>query len=161
MRVRTLFAVLMLVAVVFIMRSSAQTPAANGTFVAGEIIVKFRPGVNAGAKADAHRQGGGTGTTEIVRTGLQLATVLLSLGKFAIGRYLATAGVTSVYGAAGSLVMLVLWIYYSAQILLLGAEVTHVYANKQGSRLEPSLLHSESGSMGPRPVAGHFTKVEH
>ena len=60
MRVRTLFAVLVLVAVVFIMRSSAQTPAANGTFVAGEIIVKFRPGVNASAKADAHRQGGGT-----------------------------------------------------------------------------------------------------
>ena len=59
MRVRTLFAVLVLVAAVFIMRSSAQTPAANGKFVAGEIIVKFRPGVNGNAKADAHRQGGG------------------------------------------------------------------------------------------------------
>ena len=87
MRVRTLFAVLMLVAVVFIMRSSAQTPAANGTFVAGEIIVKFRPGVNASAKADAHRQGGGTGTTEIVRTGLQLATVPRGAETAAIARY--------------------------------------------------------------------------
>ena len=56
MRVRTLFAVLVLVAVVFIMRSSAQTPAANGIFVAGEIIVKFRHGVKVSAKADAHRQ---------------------------------------------------------------------------------------------------------
>ena len=87
MRVRTLFAVLVLVAVVFIMRSSAQTPAANETFVAGEIIVKFRPGVNASAKADAHRQGGGTGTTEIVRTGLQLATVPRGAETAAIARY--------------------------------------------------------------------------
>jgi thermitase len=87
MRVRTLFAVLVLVAVVFIMRSSAQTPAANGTFVAGEIIVKFRPGVNASAKADAHRQGGGTVNTEIVRTGLQLATVARGAETAAIARY--------------------------------------------------------------------------
>jgi thermitase len=76
-----------LVAVVFIMRSSAQTPAANGTFVAGEIIVKFRPGVNASAKADAHRQGGGTAQTEIVRTGLQLATVPRGAEMAAIARY--------------------------------------------------------------------------
>ncbi len=87
MRVRTLFAYLMLVAVVFIMRSSAQTPAANGTFVAGEIIVKFRPGVNASAKADAHRQGGGTAQTGIVRTGLQLATVPRGAETAAIARY--------------------------------------------------------------------------
>ena len=87
MRVRTLFVVLVLVATVFIMRSSAQTPAANGTFVAGEIIVKFRPGVNASAKADAHRQGGGTAQTEIVRTGLQLATVPRGAETAAIARY--------------------------------------------------------------------------
>jgi thermitase len=87
MRVRTLFAVLVLVAVVFVMRSSAQTPAANGIFVAGEIIVKFRPGVNVSAKADAHRQSGGTVKAEIVRTGLQLATVPRGAETAAIARY--------------------------------------------------------------------------
>jgi thermitase len=87
MRISTVFAVLVLVAAVFIMRSSAQTPAPNGTVVAGEIIVKFRPGVNASAKADAHRQGGGTARTEIVRTGLQLVTVPRGTETAAISRY--------------------------------------------------------------------------
>lgn len=73
-----------------------------------------------------------------VAWGAVLTTVLLSLGKFAIGRYLSTAGVTSVYGAAGSLVMLVLWIYYSAQILFFGAEFTQVYAQHIGRPIEPS-----------------------
>ena len=87
MRVRTLFAALVLVASVFIMRSSAQTPAANGRFVAGEIIVKFRPGVNGKAKGDAHRQGGGVLKHEIARTGLQLVTVSRGNEKAAIARY--------------------------------------------------------------------------
>ena len=58
MPVRMLFAVLVFASAIFIMRSSAQTPAVSGPFVAGEIIVKFRPGV-ASTKADLHRQGGG------------------------------------------------------------------------------------------------------
>lgn len=70
--------------------------------------------------------------------GAVLTTGLLSLGKFAIGRYLATAAITSVYGAAGSLVMLVLWIYYSAQILFFGAEFTQVYAEHIGRPIKPS-----------------------
>lgn len=73
-----------------------------------------------------------------VAWGAVLTTLLLSLGKFAIGRYLATAGITSVYGAAGSLVMLVLWIYYSAQILFFGAEFTQEYAQYIGRPIEPS-----------------------
>jgi membrane protein len=73
-----------------------------------------------------------------VGLGALLTTLLLSLGKFAIGRYLATAGVTTVYGAAGSLVMLVLWIYYSAQILFFGAEFTQLYAEHIGRPVQPS-----------------------
>lgn len=73
-----------------------------------------------------------------VVSGALLTTLLLSLGKFAIGRYLATAGITTVYGAAGSLVMLVLWIYYSAQILFFGAEFTQLYAEYIGLPIQPS-----------------------
>ncbi len=56
-------------------------------------------------------------------------------------------------------VILLIWVYYSAQILLLGAEVTHVYANKRGSRVEPV---SRRGTPGPEELelSLHFTKVE-
>jgi membrane protein len=53
-----------------------------------------------------------------------------------IGLYLGRSALASAYGAAASLVIFLLWTYYSAQILLLGAELTHVYANKYGSRVE-------------------------
>ena len=67
--------------------------------------------------------------------GAALASLLFTIGKALIGFYLVRSTVASAYGAAASLVILLVWIYYSAQILLLGAEVTHVYANKHGSRL--------------------------
>jgi membrane protein len=54
-----------------------------------------------------------------------------------IGWYLAVAGVTSVYGAAGSIVIVLLWVYYSSQAVLFGAEFTRVYAAHRGARLEP------------------------
>ena len=60
----------------------------------------------------------------------------LPIGKAAIGVYLGRAGVTSVYGAAGSLVLILLWIYYSAQLLFLGAEFTEVWSRRRGSRSE-------------------------
>jgi membrane protein len=63
--------------------------------------------------------------------------VLFSIGKFLIGLYLGNSSVGSSFGAAGSLVLLLLWIYYSAQILLFGAEFTQVYANKYGSKIVP------------------------
>jgi membrane protein len=67
-----------------------------------------------------------------------LATALLfTLGKFLIGLYLGRSTVASVYGAAGSLVVLLLWVYYSAQVFLLGAEFTQVYARRWGSRILP------------------------
>lgn len=60
--------------------------------------------------------------------GAAVTSLLFAAGKYAIGLYLGHTSVSSTYGAAGSLVVLLLWVYYSAQILLLGAEFTHVYA---------------------------------
>ncbi len=65
-----------------------------------------------------------------------LATaILFALGKTLIGIYLGNSNVASYYGAAGSLVVLLLWIYYSAQILFFGAELTQVYANQYGTKI--------------------------
>lgn len=67
-----------------------------------------------------------------------LATSLLFvLGKYLIGLYLGNSALSSTYGAAGSLVVLLLWVYYSAQILFLGAEFTYVYANRYGAGYIP------------------------
>jgi len=63
---------------------------------------------------------------------------LFSLGKFAIGVYLGSSGVAASFGAAGSLIALLLWVYYSAQIFFLGAEFTRQYALEFGS-LKPGL----------------------
>jgi membrane protein len=68
-----------------------------------------------------------------------LATSLLfTIGKLLLGLYLGRASVASPYGAAGSLVVLVIWVYYSAQILFLGAELTQVYARTRGAPIEPT-----------------------
>lgn len=72
-----------------------------------------------------------------VRAGALVTSVLFIVGKFLIGIYLGTSTLGSKYGAYGSLIILLLWIYYSAQILYLGAEFTQVYANKFGSGIIP------------------------
>jgi membrane protein len=64
--------------------------------------------------------------------GAAVTAVLFAIGRYLIGLYLARGGVGSVYGAAGSLVALLVWIYYSAQILFIGAEFTQVYAHRYG-----------------------------
>jgi membrane protein len=69
-----------------------------------------------------------------VWTGAIVTAALFTVGKFLIGLYLGRAGVSSGFGAAGSLVVVLVWVYYSAQIFLLGAEFTWVYAHSQGSR---------------------------
>jgi len=66
--------------------------------------------------------------------GALFTALLFSLGKSLIGLYIGRSGVVSGFGAAGSLVVVLLWVYYSAQILLIGAEFTWVYANAFGSR---------------------------
>ncbi|CAG0935770.1 hypothetical protein TFLX_04620 [Thermoflexales bacterium] len=70
--------------------------------------------------------------------GALVTALLFVIGKFAIGLYLGRSSVASTYGAAGSLVIILLWIYYSAQILFLGAEFTQVYANRYGSQVRPA-----------------------
>jgi membrane protein len=73
-----------------------------------------------------------------VWVGAAATALLFTLGKSAIGLYLGRSSVSSTYGAAGSLVALVVWVYYSAIILLLGAAFTRVYAERFGSHIEPS-----------------------
>jgi membrane protein len=67
--------------------------------------------------------------------GAAVASLLLTTGKVLIGLYLGGFAVASAYGAASSPLVVLVWLYYSAQILLLGAEITHVYANKHGSQI--------------------------
>ncbi|HEY3569255.1 MAG TPA: YihY/virulence factor BrkB family protein [Thermoanaerobaculia bacterium] len=73
-----------------------------------------------------------------VWVGAVAMALLFTLGKFLIGLYLGKSSVASTYGAAGSLVIVLLWIYYSSQILFLGAEFTQVYATRYGSQIKPS-----------------------
>lgn len=65
---------------------------------------------------------------------LAVTALLFAVGKLLIGLYLGKSGVTSGFGAAGSLVLVMLWVYYSAQIFLIGAEFTWVYAHEYGSQ---------------------------
>lgn len=67
-----------------------------------------------------------------------ITAVLFIIGKYLIGLYLAHSSTASVYGAAGSLAVFLIWVYYSAQIFLFGAEFTAVYARRYGSRTRES-----------------------
>jgi membrane protein len=80
--------------------------------------------------------------------GAAFTAALFSLGKYAIGLYLGNSGVASSFGAAGSLIALLLWVYYSAQIFFLGAEFTRQYALCFGSlqaARKPSLSRAIAG----------------
>ena len=92
--------------------------------------------------------------------GAFVTAVLFSLGKFLIGLYLGNSAVASSFGAAGSLVLLLVWIYYSAQILFFGAEFTQVYANNYGSKILPeggeSAASSGKGLQPGRTPTRHF-----
>ena len=69
-----------------------------------------------------------------VWVGAAVTAVLFTLGKFLISMYIGRSAIASSFGAAGSLVVVMIWVYYSAQIFLLGAEFTWVYAHSHGSR---------------------------
>lgn len=73
-----------------------------------------------------------------VWVGAGVTSLLFAIGKFAIGLYLARSRMNSLYGAAGSLIVFLAFVYYSAQIFFFGAEFTQIYANKYGSRIVPS-----------------------
>src|SRR5215510_4007370 len=70
--------------------------------------------------------------------GALITALLFTLGKLGLGIYLGRSTFASAYGAAGSFVVILVWIYYSAQIVFFGAELTQVYANSSGSRIKPS-----------------------
>lgn len=90
--------------------------------------------------------------------GAAVTSLFFTVGKFLIGLYLGKSAVASAYGAAGSLVIIVVWVYYSAQILLLGAEFTKVWTKRRGSGFVPEKTavpvtqeaRAEQG-LGPRP----------
>jgi membrane protein len=69
--------------------------------------------------------------------GAALTALLFAIGKWALGLYLGSGSAASAYGAASSLITLLLWVYYSAQILLFGAEFTQVYATRAGRGITP------------------------
>jgi membrane protein len=84
-----------------------------------------------------------------------VTAVLFAVGKFAIGLYLGKSTVASAFGAAGSLAVMMVWVYYSAQIFLLGAEFTWVYAHAYGSRRgERRPRPEDSASVAPRSPDG-------
>src|ERR671922_118207 len=80
--------------------------------------------------------------------GAAVTSALFGIGKFAIGLYLGKSSVASAFGAAGSLVVVMVWVYYSAQIFLFGAEFTRVYAEAHGSR-----------AIAPTSEASHTIRV--
>ena len=69
--------------------------------------------------------------------GAIITALLFNVGKLLFGLYLARSSVTSAFGATGSLIIVLLWVWYSAQILFFGAKFTQVYSNRYGSHFEP------------------------
>jgi len=73
-----------------------------------------------------------------VWVGALLTAILFTIGKFLIGFYIGKTDPASTFGAAGSIIIIMLWVYYSGLILIFGAEFTQVYARNKGHRLQPS-----------------------
>jgi len=88
--------------------------------------------------------------------GAALSGVLFVIGEYAIGKYLGLGGTSSVYGAAGALVILLLWVYYSAIILFLGAELTQAYAYLTGKEIVPNAY----AEWDPETAKAHRKKPE-
>ena len=85
--------------------------------------------------------------------GALFTAVLFNLGKSLIGLYVGRSGISSAFGAAGSLVVVLVWVYYSAQIFLIGAQFTWVYANVFGSRRSGAVAHDPM-VLSPLPMPG-------
>ena len=86
-----------------------------------------------------------------VWVGALVTAGLFSIGRLIIGLYLGTAGIASTYGAAGSVVVILVWVYYSAQIILLGAEFTRAYVDEFGRR-PPAEEYAEKKTTNPGKV---------
>lgn len=100
----------------------------------------------AGTRHNDARVMAGLISAGLVLIGALITAVLFIAGKTLIGIYMASADVASAYGAAGSVVILILWVYYSAQIFFYGSLFTHEYAMKLGSRADASDRESIPGS---------------
>ncbi len=94
------------------------------------IIYRFMPDIHIGWRS--------------VALGAMVTSGMFAIGKFVIGYYIARFGITFGYGAAGSVIIILIWVYYSAQIFLFGAEFTHVYSRAKHLPAEP-LEHEEAG----------------
>ena len=91
-----------------------------------------------------------------VVVGALVTSALFTIGKALIALYIGKSSVASPYGAAGSVVLILVWVYYSAQVVVLGAELTYVYTHKHGSRFRARL--TPGGGVGlpwSRPLAGN------
>jgi membrane protein len=84
-----------------------------------------------------------------VAVGAIITALLFTLGKFALAWYLANSSVTSIYGAAGTFAIILLWVYYSAQIVLFGAEFTQVFAKHYGSQITARKSRMKTRAMPP------------
>jgi membrane protein len=94
-----------------------------------------------------------------VTVGAFITAILFTLGKIGIGFYLGSSNMATIYGAAGSVVIIMVWAYYSSVILYLGAEVTKVYATQYGGKIRPS-EYSEWIITEQIPVANATLKEE-
>jgi membrane protein len=92
--------------------------------------------------------------------GAAVTSVLFTIGKVAIGLYLGKSDVTSSFGSAGSMVVLMIWVYYASQIFLLGAEFTRVYAEKFGSRRAAAAKERRSSQARTRRRTDQFAGGE-
>lgn len=80
--------------------------------------------------------------------GAAITSILFTVGKYLIGLYIGTSGVSSTFGAAGSLITILVWVYYSSLVFFLGAEFTKVYAAEYGSGVVPA---KNAQAMDPTP----------
>jgi len=94
-----------------------------------------------------------------VVTGAVVTALLFTVGKSLIGWYLGSSAVASSYGAAGGLIILLLWVYYSTQIFLLGAEFTRVYATYRRGE-DPALVLKEASTAGPGMKERHTSTFQ-
>ena len=95
-----------------------------------------------------------------VALGAVVTAGLFTGGKTLIGLYLGKSSFASVYGAAGSLVIFLAWVYYSAQILFFGAEFTQVYARARGAKIVPSWAKARAAGVGEKRGAADRRRGE-
>lgn len=89
-----------------------------------------------------------------VTTGALVTALLFALGEYLIGLYLGLTATASSYGAAGSVILLLLWVYYSAQVFLVGAEFTHLHAQHRGVHVPCQEYATPSPRSNPAPSPG-------